>query len=140
TAALRVNLLAHDSEVPGRNVAETSRYGIAPSLALELGAAARLTLNYLYQDSESIPYYGLPWVGNRPANVDRETYYGFDNDWLDNKTSIFSAILDHRLSDTVALNAHVRYADYDRSSRLTEPQVDPSVGAGTPPDLVTVQR
>jgi catecholate siderophore receptor len=139
-AALRVNLLAHQSDVPGRNVVETSRYGIAPSLALELGDATKLTLNYLYQDSDSIPDYGLPWVGNRPANVDRANYYGFEDDWLDNTTGIFSAILDHRLNDALALNAHVRYADYERSSRLTEPQVDPSVDPSTPPELVTVQR
>lgn len=140
SAAVRVNLLAHQSDVPGRNVVETSRYGIAPSLALELGDATRLTLNYLYQDSDSIPDYGLPWVGNRPANVDRANYYGFENDWLDNTTSIFSAILDQRLNDNVSFNAHVRYADYERSNRLTEPQVDPSVDPGTPPELVTVER
>lgn len=139
-AALRVNLLAHESGVPGRDVVETSRYGVAPSLALELGAAARLTLNYLYQDSESIPDYGMPWVGSKPANVRRDNYYGFENDWLDNTTGIFSAILDHRLSDTFALNAHVRYADYERSNRLTEPQVAASVDPSTPPELVTVQR
>src|SRR5690606_7155747 len=139
-AALRVNLLAHQSDVPGRNVAETSRYGVAPSLALELADATKLTLNYLYQDSDSTPDYGLPWVGKRPANVDRASYYGFQDDWLDSTTGIFSAILDHRLSDTLSFNAHVRYADYERSSRLTEPQVDPSVDPSTPPELVTVQR
>lgn len=139
TAALRVNLLAHRSEVPGRDVAQTTRYGVAPSLALELGDATRLTLAYLYQDSESVPDYGLPWVQTRPANVDRENYYGFDNDWLDNTTNIASLILDHRLSDVFTLNAQLRFADYDRSNRLTEPQVSGATW-DTPPETVDVQR
>lgn len=136
----RINLLAHDSEVPGRDVVESSRYGIAPSLSMDLGEATSLTLNYLYQDSKSIPDYGLPWVGNEPAHVDRDHYYGFDNDWMDNTANVASAILDHRLNDTFTLNAQLRYADYDRSNRLTEPLIAAGTNIDAPPEAIDVQR
>lgn len=137
---VRLNLMAHESGVPGRDVVESSRYGIAPSLSLSLGEATELTLSYLYQDSESIPDYGLPWVGNSPAPVDHENYYGFDNDWMDNTASVFSAIVDHRLSDSFTLNAQLRYADYDRSNRLTEATVAANTDVTLPPQDITAQR
>jgi catecholate siderophore receptor len=138
--SFRLNLLAHESEVPGRDVVESSRYGIAPSLSLDLGQATKLTLGYLYQDSESIPDYGLPWVGNAPAPVDDENYYGFDNDWMDNTASVFSATVDHHLNDTFTLNAQLRYADYDRSNRLTEASVVGNTDVTLPPQDITAQR
>ena len=131
TASFRLNLMAHESEVPGRDGAESQRYGVAPSLSMRLGSATRVTLNYLYQDSHNVPDYGLPWVGNSPAQVERNNFYGFDNDWMDNTANIFSAIVDHDINRTLSLNAQLRYADYSRSSRLTEASVDDSVDENT---------
>lgn len=139
-ARFRLNLMAHEGEVPGRNAVESSRYGIAPSLALDLGDATVLTLNYLYQNNEGDSDYGLPWFGDDPAPVDRGTYYGFDNDWMDNTAHVFSAIVDHELSNTFKVNAQLRYSDYERSSRITEATIPGSVGTNTPPQNVTVQR
>lgn len=139
-ANFRLNLMAHEGEVPGRTAVENSRYGIAPSLSLDLGDATSLTLNYLHQNSEGTADYGLPWVGSAPAPVDRDTYYGFDNDWMDNTADVFSAILDHRLNDTFILNAQLRYADYDRSNRTTEATVAANVDSTTPPGNITAQR
>jgi catecholate siderophore receptor len=139
-ARFRLNLMAHEGEVPSRSAVENSRYGIAPSLSLDLGDATVLTLNYLYQNSEGDSDYGLPWVGNNPAPVDRSTYYGFDNDWMDNTANVFNAIVDHALSDTFKLNAQLRYSDYDRSSRITEATVAANVNPNTPPENITVQR
>lgn len=136
----RLNLLAHQSDVPGRDVVETGRYGIAPSLSLELGSATRLALDYLHMEGDSIPDYGFPWIQGRPADVDRENFYGFANDFLDTEADILSAQLDHRLNETWTANAQVRYADYARASRITEPQVDSFVTPADPPESVVVHR
>lgn len=137
----RVNLLAHDAGVPGRDeLVETTRYGFAPTLALDLGEATRLNLSYQYMRSDGMADYGLPWVGNKPANVDRSNFYGFDNDWMDTESHVFGAILDHKLNDTFSLNAHVRYGDHGRTSRITEPFVAANVPATADPATVTATR
>lgn len=136
----RLNLLAHQSDVPGRDVAETERYGVAPSLSMDLGSATQLTLGYLYLDSDSIPDYGMPWIDGKPADVDRDNFYGFTSDYLKTQANVASAALDHQLNRDWSLNAQVRLADYSRSSFITEPQVAPGVTQNDAPASVTVER
>ena len=139
-SAFRVNVLAHQADAPGRDVTETQRFGLAPSLSLELGSATSLTLSYLHLDSESTPDYGFPWIEGRPPKVDRENFYGFASDFLDTQADVASAVLDSRINSAVSLNAQVRYAGYERKSRITEPQVDAFVSLGDDPDSVIVHR
>ncbi len=139
-AAVRVNLMRYHAGVPERNVTETEQYGIAPSLRLGLGDATRLTLSYLKQRGDSVPDYGLPWVGSEAAKVDRRNFYGFTDDYLDTDASISTLRLEHRVTGNVGLEVLVRYADYGRQVRLTEPQLVGSVGANDPLDGVMVDR
>ncbi len=139
-AALRLNAVSHEAGVPDRDGAETELYGIAPSLALQLGDATELTLSYMKQDSESRPDYGLPWISGVPANVDRETFYGFNDDFIDTEADISNISLDHQLADGLLLNAQLRYAEYSRASRISEPGVPAGVTASTPQNAVVVNR
>lgn len=139
-AAVRLNLLNHESEVAGRDGATADHYGIAPSLSLGLGSATRLTLSYLKQHGENTPDYGLPWIAGEPAKVPRETFYGFDSDHVNTDADIATLRLDHNLNSAFTGNVKLRYADYYRDSRITEPLVAPSVTAATPLDAVTVNR
>ena len=139
-AAVRVNLMRYRAGVPERDVTETEQYGVAPSLRLGLGDATRLTLSYLKQRGDSVPDYGLPWVGAEAAKVDRRSFYGFSDDYLDTDASISTLRLDHRITPNVGLEVLVRYADYDRQLRLTEPQLVGSVTVNDPLDGVMVDR
>ena len=58
-----------DTDVPGRDVVESERWGIAPSLAFGLGTPTRVTLSYLHLTQDNLPDYGLPWV---PVNTNPE--------------------------------------------------------------------
>ena len=60
--AFRLNLLAHDSGVAGRDVVENQRGGVAPSVLFGLGTRTRVTLSYFYMGQDNIPDYGIPWV------------------------------------------------------------------------------
>ena len=51
--------------VTGRDVAEQSRYGFAPSLSLGLGTPTRLTLAYLHESADDVPDYGIPYLGSQ---------------------------------------------------------------------------
>lgn len=139
-SGFRLNLLGHKADVPGRDVVETERYGFSPSLSLGLGNATRLTLSYMRLDSDSIPDYGMPWIQGRPADVDRENFYGFETDFLETKANVSSVILEHEINRTWSMNAQLRNADYYRSSYITEPQVDASVTRTDAPENVTVHR
>jgi catecholate siderophore receptor len=140
SVSVRLNLMQHDSEVPERDGASADRFGIAPSLSMELGSATELTLSYMKQSSANVPDYGLPWLAGRPADVARSSYYGFDSDFVDTDAEITSAQLDHALNDSNRLQALVRYADYQRSTRITEPLLVGAPTATTPLETVHVNR
>jgi catecholate siderophore receptor len=136
----RLNLLYHEGDVPQRDGAHSERYGVAPSLSMGLGDATQLTLSYMKLKSDDVPDYGLPWLAGRPVDVDRENYYGFDDDYIETDVDVATVKLDHELSSSTRLQALLRWANYDRSSRLTEPQFVGSPTAATPLDQIVVRR
>lgn len=138
--AARLNLMKHDSDVPDRDGASADRFGVAPSLSLELGDATDLTLSYMKQSSDNVPDYGLPWLAGRPADVARNSYYGFADDFVNTDADISTVQLNHELNDAHRLQALVRYADYQRSTRITEPLLVGNPTAATPLDTVQVNR
>lgn len=140
SAAFRVNLLQHEGGMPGRDGAHASRYGVAPSLSLELGAATDLTMSYMKQASENTPDYGLPWLFGRPADVARDNFYGFESDFIDTDADISTLQLLHELTPETRVQLLARHADYERHTRITEPLIQGSVPVGTPLDQVMVQR
>jgi len=81
-AAFRIVAMGHESSVTRRDVAEQSRYGFAPSLALGLGTPTRLSIAYLHEFSDDIPDYGLPYLGSQVVSVPRQNFYGFKSDYM----------------------------------------------------------
>jgi catecholate siderophore receptor len=130
-AAFRLNLLGHRGNMVGREFASSERFGFAPSLALGLGSDTRLNLSYMKQRADDRPDYGLPWLDGAPAAVPRDSFYGFDSDYLETDADIVTAIVAHEYSETLSLDARLRYADYSRSSRITEPLIIQPVSAAT---------
>lgn len=139
TSAFRLNVLAHDGETTDR-AAKIERFGVAPSLAVGLGTDTQATFSYLKQTSDDRPDYGLPWLGNRPAAVARDNYYGFEDDYLETDADLLTAHVQHRVGDTIRVDVQARYADYERDVRITEPLITPVPPAGMPLDQITVTR
>ena len=124
TAAFRLNVMGDIGDVAGRNVAENRRFGLAPSLALGLGTPMRLTLSYLHQTADDIPDYGIPWLLNGPAPVNRSNYYGLaDGNYLRTYDDIGTLRLEHDFGPSTTLDNHLRYANEVRDVLITEPQV-----------------
>jgi catecholate siderophore receptor len=121
--ALRLNAMGDLNDVAGRDVAENRRFGMAPSLAFGLGTDTRTTLSYFHQNSDDIPDYGIPWLFNGPAPVNRENYYGFrDGNYLRTYVDIGTARVEHDLPNGFALRNQFRYSHYIRDVLITEPQ------------------
>lgn len=139
-AAARVTAMGHEAGVADRDVVETSRWGVAPSLALGLGTPTRLTLAYFHQYNDDIPDYGLPYFGSTPAPAPRNNFYGFKSDYLRTRTDIASLKVEHEFSDRFTLENQLRYADYTRNFRFTEPLISATIPLSTPLAAVNVTR
>ena len=139
-AAFRLNLMGHDSQVADRDVAENRRFGLAPALTLGLGTATRLTFSYLHLSADDTPDYGIPWLFDHPARVNRENFYGFDSDFLKTDADIGTVRLEHDFNADFSLRDQVRYANYSRDFRITEPRISVGTTPTTPPDTITITR
>jgi catecholate siderophore receptor len=139
-AAFRLNAMGHKAMVTDRNAVETARYGFAPSLSLGLGTPTRLTLAYLRQYNDDIPDYGLPYFGKLPAQVPRDNYYGFRDDFMHTLTDVATVKLEHDFSDAVSIENQARYARYSRDFRFSEPLIGAAIPLTTPLAAVTVTR
>jgi catecholate siderophore receptor len=140
-AAFRVNVMGHESGVAGRDIAESRRFGIAPSLVLGMGKPTRLTLSYMHEQANDIPDYGVPWLFDRPAPVAHENYYGFEHgNFLKTDVDMGTAKLEHDFNPYISLRSQVRYANYAREARITEARVATGVTPDTPVADIEVLR
>ena len=136
-AAFRLNVMGDMNDVAGRDVAENRRFGIAPSLALGLGTPTRWTFSYFHQNADDNPDYGIPWLFNGPAPVNRDNYYGFKNgNYLRTYDDIGTAKVEHDFSGNITLRDQIRYANYARAVLITEPQAISAI-TGAAPTLAT---
>lgn len=144
--AFRLNLMGHDSKFAGRDVAESRRFGIAPSLAFGLGTPTRLTLSYLHAQADDTPDYGIPFLFNNPAPVERRNYYGFEHgNYLKTNVDMGTVKFEHAFNNAVTFHNQVRYAHYHRDVRITEAQIntatfDPIDPLDTPLDQIGINR
>jgi catecholate siderophore receptor len=123
--AFRLNVMGHDSKFAGRDVAESRRYGIAPSLAFGLGTPTRLTLSYLHAGADDSPDYGIPFLFNKPAPVERRNYYGFEHgNYLKTNVDMGMVKFEHAFNNAVTFHNQIRYARYHRDVRITEAQIN----------------
>jgi catecholate siderophore receptor len=140
-AAFRLNLMGDEGNVAERDVAENRRFGVAPSLALGLGTPTRWTFGYFHQTADDIPDYGIPWLFNGPAPVNRENYYGFQNgNYLRTYDDIGTAKVEHDVNSKITVRDQLRYANYIRDVLITEPQVETLVSPSTPLAQMLVNR
>jgi catecholate siderophore receptor len=123
-AAFRLNVMGDEADIAGRDVAENRRFGIAPTLALGLGTTTRATFSYFHQNADDTPDYGIPWLYNGPAPVNRNNYYGFaKGNFLRTYDDIGTIKAEHDFNSHLTLRNQTRYANYARDVQITEPQL-----------------
>lgn len=131
--AFRLNGMVHDAGVPGRDVVENERWGVAPGLAFGLGTPTRVTLGYYKLKQNNISDYGIPWVPatnnvfedlrDQPAPVPRETFYGFrDRDREQMGADMATVRVEHDFTDSFVLRNQFRYGHSTRDSMATPPR------------------
>ncbi|WP_409475704.1 TonB-dependent receptor [Stenotrophomonas sp. Y-13] len=95
--AARLNLLKHESDIPGRDAANVSRWGIAPSIAFGLNGPLQVIASHYHLETDDLPDaggfpYADPATGTttgRPLVPDRNNYYGLkDRDFQRTRADI----------------------------------------------------
>ena len=142
-ADVRLNLMSHRNDVPGRDVERYERWGVAPSVAFG-GDATRVTLAYLHQEDDNIPQYGVPYALNAfnegpLPGVRTNAYYGYSNvDSQEIGVDAFTTTVDHTLGEHATLRNLTRWQQVDHISIVDPPQgawctdsgINPWTGAG----------
>lgn len=122
--AARINLMAHEQGIAGRDFVGQKRFGIAPSLAFGLDHDTTVTASLQYQEDDNLIDYGVPVLANGTApNFPLSNYYGWRNiDFEDQELLIASVTLDHRISDVVSLTGGVRWGEVRREAVWSTPR------------------
>jgi catecholate siderophore receptor len=142
-AAFRINAMNQSSGVEQQPYVLNRRWAVAPSVVLGIGTPTKLTVDYLHQVENNIPDPGIPYIGNAPAPVGREVYYGLPA--IDRNTAdvdIATIKLEHKITDDLSVTETVRYGNYGFTSLITEPHfaATPVVSSTSPLSSILVQR
>ncbi|WP_337846563.1 TonB-dependent siderophore receptor [Sphingomonas sp.] len=124
--AVRLNAMVHQNDIPGRDVENYERWGVAPSVTLGIGGPTSLTLKYVHQEDTNIPQYGVPYYvgsGGLIAGVDVSDYFGYRNVDIQ-KTNVdqATAIFEHEFSKSLSIRNLTRWQDVRQFIRVAPPQ------------------
>jgi catecholate siderophore receptor len=135
SSAFRINAMAHHNDVPGRDVEEFDRWGIAPSIAFGLGTETTFSLSYLHQEDDNVPQYGVPYFNGAPLpGVNPEHYFGYRNlDTQEIDIDQLTARLEHRFADAWTLLNQTRAAQIDQFIVVDPPQGSFCLAGGVNP-------
>ncbi len=134
TAAFRLNLMSHESNVAGRDEVNYDRWGVAPSLAFGLGTDTRLNLDFYHMESNDLPDSGIPYgysvgTSHTAASPDKPTdggdssnFYGLTNrDFRKTRADIATITIEHDLSDSLTIKNTLRHGNSMQDYILTQP-------------------
>ncbi|NUT74379.1 TonB-dependent siderophore receptor [Pseudomonas sp. C1C7] len=136
TAAGRLNLMSHESNVAGRQSVDYDRWGVAPSLAFGLGTDTRVNLDYYHLESNDTPDSGIPYsipTGGSAARTksnpdkpqdggDSSNFYGLtDRDFRKGRTDTATIAIEHDLTDALTVKNTLRHGSSMQDYILTQP-------------------
>jgi catecholate siderophore receptor len=124
TTALRINAMAHENDVPGRDVEHFGRWGIAPSISFGLGTDTNWTLSYYHQKDDNIPQYGVPtFKGDVLPGVDDSKYYGYRNfDTQEITGDSLTSVIQHQFDGNMSLRNLTRAQRVKQFTLVDPPQ------------------
>ena len=123
-SAVRLNLMAQDDGVPGRDEVRQKRWGFAPTASFGLGSSTRATASVLHVQQDNVPDGGVSTFGVKgyvfaaatataPAQkpgpaVDSSNFYGLAGDFDHVRIDMFTAKLESDLAKGVTLRNTTR--------------------------------
>lgn len=99
------------------------RTAIAPSVELRFSADTKLLLQADYLEDRRLMDFGIPSINGRPVAVNPATYYGASNgrdaDFVQSRVVSTSAVLSHRINESLSFRNNFRYYDYHLNRNST---------------------
>jgi catecholate siderophore receptor len=126
--ALRLNAMVHQNDVPGRDVENYKRWGVAPSATIGVDGPTRLIFQYVHQEDDNIPQYGVPYYNNGVSTgaltgVDRSDYFGYRNvDTQEITVDQATITFEHEISDNVSIRNLARWQNVEQLTIVGPPQ------------------
>lgn len=144
----RIAAMYQDMPTPGRDNVGVKRWGVAPSIKIDLNPETRAIISYIYQGEESVPDYGVPYLpgpvysrttgamtsggyyGNgqatTPIPVPRSNWYGVKNgplaDVVRTDTHIGTVKVERDLAPDLKISNATRYVSNNRFAINTAPR------------------
>jgi catecholate siderophore receptor len=117
TTSFRLNALKMDAGSTRENVYNETT-GIAPTITFGEYTDDEFSLSHFYMKTHVTPDYGVPFdaATHRPAPVGKSVFYGFTDDYEDNRVNITTGSYTHKFSKDTQLRSVVRHADYLRDN------------------------
>ena len=135
--AARLNLMAHDNHVAGRDAANYSRWGIAPSITFGMKSRTRATLGWYHMKTDDLPDaggfpYDNPFAATspnaalngdgRPVVSNREAYFGLvDRDFQKTRADIGTIDVSHDFESGLVLRNVTRIGQTTNNYIWTQP-------------------
>ena len=113
--AFRITGALEDSDT-FRDDGYIDRKAIAPTAYFKLSDDLDLTVGATYLYDKRLIDFGIPALGDRPVDVDRDKRFGAadpDDDYARSEVFSFTAGVDYRLNDDFTLSNTSRYYHYD---------------------------
>lgn len=126
TTAMRAVALYHDQDFADRDHLYSERFGFLGSLGFGLGTDTKLTINYMHQNGERLPDFGVPIIDpdgatgpikGKPVTefgVPRSNFYGKETDVDDYGVDMITSRLTAKVNDWLTIYNDTRFAWYDR--------------------------
>jgi catecholate siderophore receptor len=146
TAALRLNLMGSEGDVPGRDSVDYDKWGLAASLAVGLGTPTSATMSYYHLDSNQMPDYGIPLftkinirtTDSGILDVPYDSFYGLEaRDYLTNEVDTFTFDVKHSFGEHAELRNVTRWSRTLNDYVVTNPGDGGSI-TSVPPGVALV--
>ena len=113
-AAFRLNA-NYESLNNHRDFFDGDRFGINPTLHLEVSSATIIDLSYEYADHERFIDRGIPSFNDEPAfDLEDITFGDPENNFTTLQAHVFNATVQHQFTDNIKGNFTAFYGDYDK--------------------------
>ncbi len=122
TTAIRINAMGMDSGST-RDHVYNETVGFAPTITFGLNTDNEFSLSHMFMKTHITPDYGVPFdtATKRPAEVGKHNFYGFEDDYEDNRVNISTAAYTHKFNKDTQLRSVLRHADYLRDNWAIAP-------------------
>lgn len=125
TSAFRLNAMAQDSGVDGRDFVENKGYGLGLSYVAGLNTPTRVHLFSQHLRQDNVPDGGIPAIGYEGytsvigPKVRRENFYGSVNDREKVDADMFTVKVEHDLGEGTTIRNVTRYGKTHMDRTLT---------------------